>query len=128
MINLTPMQKEICRAIEMQGGITPVLTDKHGWTNKGLPLPEFNQLISQYKIVAPRVLTSIPLRIVWQFRNEATRKETLGKIAREAEKLKLKEYAEGGFMLNTPAEEKRLFDAKVKAAIDPRAGRGKSRG
>lgn len=98
---LTPMQKEILRAIELHGGITPVMTDPNGWTRQGQPLPEFQALIREMRIVAPRVLTSQPLRIVWQFRSEATRKETLAKIASEASRLKMKEYAPGGFQLTT---------------------------
>lgn len=104
---LTKMQQEIIRAIELHGGITPIMTDYHGWTFKGNPKPEFNQLIREYRIVAPRVLTSQPLRVVWQFRNTAAHNPTLAKIASEATRLKMKEYAPGGFILELRKELKR---------------------
>lgn len=94
------MQKEILRAIELHGGITPVTASAHGWINNhGMPLPEFNQLIREYRIVAPRVLTSQPLRIVWQMRVKHSDTNTLSMIEREANRLKMKEYAPGGFQL-----------------------------
>lgn len=105
MYNFTPMQKEILRAIELHGGITPVTARAHGWlTSHGLPMPEFNQLIREYRIVAPRVLTSQPLRIVWQMRVKHSHKETLAKIEREANRLKMKEFAPGGFQLEVRRE------------------------
>lgn len=103
----TNMQREILRAIELHGGITPVMTDANGWTFKGNPRPEFNQLIRDYKLVAPRVLTSQPLRVVWQMRATASHAPTLAKIASEVTRLKLKEYAPGGFMLELRKELKR---------------------
>lgn len=101
MINLTPMQREILRAIQLHGGITPEITDRNGWTRKGQPTTEFFQLIREHKLVAPRVLTSIPLRIVWQMRDQANHKETLAKIEREACRLNFREWAVGGFRLIT---------------------------
>lgn len=101
------MQREILRAIELHGGITPIMASEHGWLNcHGLPHKEFTQLIHEYRIVAPRVLTSQPLRLVWQLRQNATHKETLTKIEREASRLKMKEFAPGGFQLTTAAQDR----------------------
>lgn len=100
MHNFTHMQKEILRAIEIQGGITQTFAAKNGWVNKfGIPNKEFNVLIHDLRIVAPRVLTSVPLRVVWQMRVKRNDNETLAKIEREASKLNFKEYAPGGFKL-----------------------------
>lgn len=110
-MNFTHMQKEILRAIAIHGGITPEMTNRHGWTTHGgLPTSEMNQLIREYRIVAPRVLTSQPLRIVWQFRKDASNKEVLAKIEKEAQRLGMKEYAKdnafhkGGFQLTLRKE------------------------
>lgn len=102
MINVqfTNMQKEILRALQLHGGITQIMAEKHGWCNKwGMPHGEFNQLIREYKVVAPRVLTSQPLRVVWQLRETASDKNILDSIRKEADRLKLKEFAPGGFQL-----------------------------
>lgn len=125
MHNFTSMQKEIIRAINLHGGITPELTERHGWTTRGgLPTKEFQQLINPYKVVAPRVLTSIPLKIVWQFRNDATKKETLAKIEREARRLGLKEHAVGGFQLTT-SQQDRARGFRPAFNTNPRQGRGR---
>ncbi len=101
---LTSMQTEILRAIELHGGITPEMTERHGWTTRGgMPVQEFTELIDRL-IVAPRVLTSQPLRIVWQLRDKGAHKATLAKIEKESRRLKQKEYAPGGFQLTLRKE------------------------
>ena len=104
------MQKEILRAIEMHGGITPVTSDENGWTRRGMPTSEMRVLIDT-KVIAPRVLTSHPLRIVWQMYREAVKKETLHKIEKEAKRLRMKEHAPGGFKLDLRKELKGRFKA-----------------
>ena len=104
-MNLTRMQKEILRAIELHGGIGAEMGSKHGWlTRGGLPVTEFRQLIDPphmggLYLVAPRVATSQPLKVVWQLRNTATHQATLAKIASEMGRLGYKEHAPGGLEL-----------------------------
>lgn len=98
------MQREILRAMELHGGLTSAFANRQGFLNcHGLPKPEFLELI-QKRIVAPRVLTSQPLSIVWQIRDLAAHKETLAKIEKEAISQKIKEYAPGGFKLELRPE------------------------
>lgn len=96
-------RNEILIAIDLHGGITPEMTNRHGWTNRGLPVGELRKLIDE-KIVAPRVLTSHPLRVVFQRRATASHAPTLAKIESESRRLGLKEYAEGGFQLTLRPE------------------------
>lgn len=101
----TKMQKEILRAIELHGGITPITAQKYGWLNcHGMPMPEFQELVRVHRVVAPRVLTSQPLRMVWQMREKHSDKNTLAMIEKEANRLKMKEYAPGGFRLDVRPE------------------------
>lgn len=104
-MNYTPLQREVLRAIELHGGLTADMANRAGFLNcHGMPVPEFQQLIHQYRVVAPRVLTSQPLRIVWQMRVKASDNNTLSMIEREAGRQKLKEYAPGGFRLELRPE------------------------
>lgn len=98
-VQLSPMQKEIVRACQIQGGLTGAQADKNGWTVRGMPTGPMQELVRVHRILAPRVLTSQPLRIVWQMRELKTDKETLAKIEKEANRLGYKEYALGGFRL-----------------------------
>lgn len=94
------MQREILRYIDLHGGLTAPQAAKNGFLNcHGMPLPEFQDLIRKHNIVAPRVLTSQPLRVIWQLRDLHSHKNTLAKIEREAGRQNLKEYAPGGFQL-----------------------------
>lgn len=105
MIVLTHMQREILRYISLHGGMTAPQASEKGFLNcHGQPLPEFQALIRTHKMVAPRVLTSQPLRIVWQMRDLHSHGETLAKIERETVRQKLKEYAPGGFQLTVRPE------------------------
>ncbi len=99
----TPMQREILRALEIHGGITPIMSDANGWTRRGMPVPEMRMLIDT-KVISPRVLTSQPLKIVWQLRAKGAHKPTLAKIEQEAKRLRMKEYATGGFRLTLREE------------------------
>lgn len=99
----TPMQREILRAIELHGGVTSEMTERHGWTRRSIPAPEMWALIER-KIVAPRVLTSQPLRVVYQLKAQAFSRQNDARIAKEARRLKLKEYAPGGFALSLRRE------------------------
>lgn len=102
----SPEQREIMRAIELQGSIRPPQAQKNGWTHahqSGLPKEALRNLIAR-KIVAPRVETSQPLKMLWQLRSEADRPDVLAKIAAEASRLKVKEYAEGGYKLELRRE------------------------
>ena len=100
----TRMQVEILRAIYLHGGVTSEMTNRHGWTSHGgLPKPEFAELIERM-IVAPRVLTAHPLRVVWQLRNTKSHAATLSRIEKESRRLKLKEHAPGGFRLTLRKE------------------------
>jgi hypothetical protein len=101
--NFSPEQKEILRAIELQGGITSALTEKNGWTVFGCPRPELADLVRR-RIVAPRVLTAQPLRVVWQLRTLAGVAHNEARIASEASRLKLRDYAPGGFRLELRRE------------------------
>lgn len=94
-----PEQRAILDYLARYGGITVETSEREGWTwRHGLPRPALRELITR-RIVAPRVLTSIPLRVVWQLRERARDRATLDQIAREAHRLRLKEYAQGGFRL-----------------------------
>ena len=105
-MKFSPMQREIVRAIELQGGITSGIAERNGWTLRGQPVSDFKELVYVMKIVAPRVQTSIPLTLVWQFRSEATKKDTLAKIEKQARLLGIKEYAPGGFQLTTREQDR----------------------
>lgn len=97
---LTTMQIEIIKAIELLGGITSDISEKYGWTTRGgLPTAQFQQLIREYRIVAPRVLTSIPLRVIWQFRETHKNVNNNILIEKTINRAKIKEYAKGGFKL-----------------------------
>ena len=100
----TAMQHEILRAVELHGGITSEMTNRHGWTTHGgLPCAEFRELIDRL-ILAPRVLTSQPLRVVYQYRDKAKHSATLTRIEKETRRLGLREYAPGGFQLRLRKE------------------------
>lgn len=100
-------QYEILRAIWHQGGITSATCEAHGFTRKGLPQPALRDLIT-HKIVAPRVLTSQPLRVVFQMRASAFNRNVDMQIAHEARRLRLKEHADGGFSLELRREIRHL--------------------
>jgi len=100
-------QYEILRAIWHQGGITAATCEEHGFTRKGLPQPALRELIN-LKIVAPRVLTSQPLRVVFQLRATAFNRNVDMQIAHEARRLRLKEHADGGFSLELRRELRHL--------------------
>lgn len=92
-------QRAILDYLHRFGGFTVETAEREGWTwRHGLPRPALRELITR-RIVAPRVLTSIPLRVVWQLRDRAHHGPTLAQIEREASRLRLKEYAQGGFRL-----------------------------
>lgn len=95
---LNNMQREILAACGKDGGITAITAEKNGWTHRSMPTPDMRELINR-RIIAPRVLTSQPLRIVWQLRDTAKDKNTLHRIEQLASKFKMKEYAPGGFKL-----------------------------
>lgn len=97
--NFSPEQREILRAIQLQGGITSILTERAGWTVNGCPRPELAELVRR-RVVAPRVLTAQPLRVVWQLRTLAGVAHNESRIASEASRLKLREHAPGGFRLD----------------------------
>ena len=101
--NFSPEQREILRAMELQGGITSILTEKNGWTVNGCPRGDLADLVRR-RVVAPRVLTTQPLRVVWQRRTVAGIAANESRIAKEARRLKLKEYAPGGFQLKLRPE------------------------
>lgn len=100
----THLQREIFRAITLHGGIDAPMAERFGFTKGGVPCEEMQVLVNDLKIIAPRVLTSMPLRVVWQFRDKATHNETLAKIARQASRLNQREYAKGGFQLTLRPE------------------------
>lgn len=96
---LSAVQREILHAIDLHGGLTQPMANRHGWlTHGGLPIAELLELIDRM-IVAPRVLTSQPLTVVWQRREKAQHKATLAQIEMTARGERLKEYAPGGFEL-----------------------------
>ena len=103
---MTPMQQEILRAIELHGGVTSLMTEKNGWTRNGHPTPDMAALV-RARIIAPRILTSQPISVVWQLRSTASHKPTLARIEQEARRLGIKEYAPGGFQLTTRWEDER---------------------
>jgi hypothetical protein len=55
-------------------------------------------------VLAPRVLTSQPLRVVYQYRDKAKNAATLARIEKETRRLGLREYAPGGFQLKVRKE------------------------
>lgn len=100
-MQLTKDQKQVIRAIELHGGITAEMTSRHGWTNaQGVPVGPLRELID-LRIVAPRILTSYPLKATFELREKARDRETHDKIRREAARLGIKEYAPGGFRIHT---------------------------
>lgn len=96
-------QKEILRAIQLHGGITDEMTNRHGWTRRGLPLEDLRQLID-YNIVNPQPLSQVPLRVVWRLTQDALNSNVVQKILSEASRLRLKEYAPGGLRLDLRRE------------------------
>lgn len=96
---LTKDEQEVLRAIDLHGGITAKLATRHGWVNEhGAVLGPLRSLTDK-RIVAPRVLTSVPLNVVWQRRETAAHTATLSQIKQTADKQGIKEYAPGGFEL-----------------------------
>lgn len=94
-----PEERRILDYLERYGGVTVDRTEREGWTwRHGLPRAPLRRLI-QLRIVAPRVLTSQPLRVVWQLREKAHDRATLEAIHAEAQRWRLREYAPGGFRL-----------------------------
>ena len=104
--NFSADEREVLRAVELHGGITEEMTNRHGWTRQGAPLGPLRSLV-QKRVIAPRVLTSQPLRIVWQMRTLAHAKHNDAKIQSEASRLRLKEHARGGFQLTLRKELRR---------------------
>ncbi len=105
----SPEQRDILRAIQLQGSIRPDMAVRCGWTwphQSGLPKEALRNLIER-KIVAPRIETSQPLKMLWQLRDLGDDPATLARIAAEARKLKVKEYAEGGYKLELRRELRR---------------------
>jgi len=94
-----PEQRAILDYLARYGGVTVDRTEREGWTwRHGLPRRALRELIAR-RIVAPRVLTSQPLRVVWQLRERANDRATLEAIHAEAQRWRLREYAPGGFQL-----------------------------
>lgn len=92
------MQHEILRALWHAGGIDATMAEKRGFTIRGQPTREMREMIAK-KIIAPRVMTSVPLTLIWQLRSTAHDRHNDQKIANEAARLKIREYAPGGFQL-----------------------------
>lgn len=101
-------QHEILRAIQLHGGITQQTTEREGFTSRGLPCAEMRELIMK-RIVAPRILTSVPLTVVWQLKQTVFNRQIDDMILREASRLKIKEFAQDreGLRLDVRKELKR---------------------
>lgn len=80
--------------IAARGGLLSEEATKHGWAKNGLPLAALRELITE-RIVAPRVLTSIPLRVVWQLRQDHRAPAVLERLGRLCAEFKIKDGAGG---------------------------------
>lgn len=95
---LDPEERQILRYIELQGAVTGEIAERNGWTHRGLPQPPLARLVER-GIVAPRCLTSWPVRISWELRAATRDPQTLDRIRREASRLRLRDYAPGGLVI-----------------------------
>lgn len=97
----TTDEKNVLRALELHGGITAAVASRHGWLSEhGVPVGPLRSLTDK-RVVAPRVLTSYPLTVVWQLRKDHSTAHVLSQIERETRRQNIKEYAAGGFQLHT---------------------------
>src|SRR5690606_42096724 len=88
-------QRAILDYLHRFGGFTVETAEREGWTwRHGLPRAALPELITR-RIVAPRVLTSIPLRVASQLRERARDRATLAQIAWEAHRPRLQAHSPG---------------------------------
>ena len=96
--NLSTDERELITYISRYGGLLAPDAERHGWTVRGLPTAPLRALIAR-RIVAPRVLTSQPLRVVWQLRATWRSPETLTHLSSQLGRAGVREYAPGGLHL-----------------------------
>jgi hypothetical protein len=73
--------EEIVAFLQRFGACDSERAEREGWTQRGLPGEALRSLIAR-RIVAPRVLTSYPLRVVWELRRTAHTPEQRAAVER----------------------------------------------
>lgn len=83
-------QRTIVDYLKRFGACDAVRAETEGWTRRGLPAEPLRALINA-RVVAPRVLTSYPLRVMWELKATAHTKQQAE--ARQRLREKLREFA-----------------------------------
>jgi len=86
-----PDERKILQYLDRFGALPQARAEREGWTIGGLPTEPLRNLI-RLRIVAPRVLTSYPLRCSWELRHGANTPERAAARAKMQEEYGLREY------------------------------------